>query len=384
MPPDHGCAVALLRATLATLALMCCTSGCTMTRFLAQAAAGQWELSGGVTVDSALKDPHTDARTRSFLSEAVRVKRFALKRGLNVEQNYSRFVGLEREYVVYFVNGSDPLSFTPRAFWFPIVGTFPGLGWFHEADARRFARSLEAEGLDVNVRGVSAFSTGGWFSDPIVSSMFYDHPAARGFLVNTLLHESVHATLLIANQQYFNESVASYVGDRLAEEYLATYLGQNRALLAAYDQALKRGKTRADAMVGAYHELNNLYLSFRSDDEKLQRKRSILARLKEELELEQTPNNATLIGFQLYQEGSYEFDQLLGACDHNWQRFLRTLSGLDDADFAAPQTPYIGPPVLRLARAGCPAPAEKATLSLLSKPLRQRRARLRRRGRDGE
>src|SRR5690606_5007973 len=100
------------------------------------------------------------------------IKAYALENGLAISDNYDEFVALNRPYVVWFVNASHPLAFYPKTFWFPVVGSFPGLGWFDERTARRHAASLQREGWDVSVRGVRAFSTGGWFGDPIVSSMF--------------------------------------------------------------------------------------------------------------------------------------------------------------------------------------------------------------------
>lgn len=354
--PIESTAMSKLVRSLLALALAAPLHGCTGARFVAQAARGQWSLTQGVPLEQAMAAPETSPRTRRFLEEALRIKSYAAAHGLNVADNYNEFVQLDREYVVYFVNASDALSFTPRAFWFPIVGSFPGLAWFSPDDAREFAEALRAEGLDVNTRGVSAFSTGGWFADPIVSSMFYDHPAALAFLANTLIHESVHATLLIADQQYFNESMAAYVGDTATPDYLARYHQDDPDLTTAYQEAIKLGRQRTDAMVAAYIKLNNLYLSFRSDEQKLARKATILEQLRQSLALEETPNNATLIGYQLYREGSYEFDQLYAACGRSWPQFLQSLSQLRSADFDQPQTSNIGPPVLRLARRGCPPP----------------------------
>lgn len=335
---------------------------------------GQLELATSARpIDEVIADPATDERTRGLLREVLRIKDYGTTHGLEMHENYREFVQLDRPFVVWFVNASAPLAFYPKTFWFPIVGSFPGLSWFDRDDANEFADELRQEGWDVNVRGVTAFSTGGWFDDPIVSSMLLEHPAALGFLVNTLLHESLHATVLVPDQQYFNESLASFVANQLTPPYLAERFGTSAPELLEYLAAIHRGEQNFELMAQANTELSALYMTALPPDEKLARKRAILDELARKVPFETPPNNATLIGVQLYNEGKAEMQELFLRCG-TWQRFIAATGSLRTHHFGAPQSPEIGPALKELSARGC-EPFPVAEPKLWGRALQQRRAR---------
>jgi predicted aminopeptidase len=205
------------------------------------------------------------------------------------------------------------------------------------------------------MRGVSAFSTGGYFPDPIVWSMLSSSPGAEASLINTVLHESVHATVLIKDQQFFNESLASFIADTMTGEYLQYTTGQTMpAELHAYLYAKEVGQQRVKQFNGFYQELDAVYGSELPDAEKYARKKQIIDRLVKELRLTNRPNNATLIGFRLYQVGGPNFTALYDACGHNWRRFLSAVSSVSTPDFGQEQSSEIGPVLDRLRERGCP------------------------------
>jgi predicted aminopeptidase len=241
-----------------------------------------------------------------------------------MHENYEEYVELGRPFVVWFVTASEPLAFVPKTFSFPVVGSFPGLSWFDEADAREFAEELKEEGWDVFVRGVGAYSTGGWFDDPILSSMFADVPGGLGFLVNVVLHESFHATALVGNQQYFNESLASFVANRLAPVYLRERFGAEAPQLRDYLAAQANGKIVVEILANAVQELNAVYMSPLSQQHKYREKDRITKALQQRLQLPETPNNASLFGFSLYHEGQAEMERLLAACP-SWPAFIEAV-----------------------------------------------------------
>lgn len=348
--------------------------GCTTTKFVYQAAKGQWALASAARpLQEVLEDPDTAERTRRLLQEVVRIKAFGIHYGLEMHSNYEKFVQLDRPYVVWFVNASAPLAFEPKTFWFPVVGSFPGLSWFDEADAREFAADLAEQGWDVNVRGVTAFSTGGWFDDPILSSMFFEHPAVIGLLANIVLHESVHATVLAPNQQYFNESLASFVAGELTPIYLKQYYGAESVELREYENAMLGGERNWARMADANTELTRIYQSPWSDELKLREKRRVLEQLAREVTFAQPPNNATLIGVQLYNEGKREMEQLREACGE-WLSFLGAVDSMRTEHFGAEQSPVIGPALEELTRRGC-VPFPRQPARLWANPLHQQRAR---------
>jgi predicted aminopeptidase len=340
---------------LIVLALAAAQTACTSLHFITQAAAGQLELAGAARpIPDVIADPKTQPRTRELLSEVVYVKRYARSNGLRVAGNYDKYVELDRDFPIWFVNASYPLAFRSKTFSFPIIGSFPGLAWFDEEDAKSFGAKLEREGWDVNIRGVSAFSTGGWFDDPIVWSMLSKSPAAVGFLVNTVIHESVHATVLVKDEQYFNESLASYIADTMTDQYLRFRFGPSSPELGMYVEQNERSRVRAAELNGVYQALDRVYTSNASRAEKLTRKRQIIDQLVGSMGLVKRPNNATLIGFRLYQVGGDEFSALYSACAQDWRRFLTAVSRISPEDFGTPQRQDFGPVMARVAAAGCP------------------------------
>jgi predicted aminopeptidase len=340
---------------LLVVAFAVAQTACTSLHFVTQAAAGQLELAGAARpIPDVLADPKTAPRTRELLSEVVYVKRYARLNGLRVAGNYEKYVELDREFPIWFVNASHPLAFRSKTFSFPIIGSFPGLAWFDEDDAKDFGGKLEREGWDVNIRGVSAFSTGGWFDDPIVWSMLSKSPAAVGFLVNTVIHESVHATVLVKDEQYFNESLASYIADTMTDQYLRERFGATSPELTMYVDQNARSRVRAAELNVVYQALDGVYTSNASRSEKLERKRQIIDQLVASMRLTKRPNNATLIGFRLYQVGGDEFSSLYSACAQNWRRFLTAVSRVSAEDFGVPQRQDFGPVMTKVAAAGCP------------------------------
>lgn len=347
---------------------------CTTTRFLTQAAAGQWRLNrNAIPVEELERDPKTSEQTRARLEQLAKVRAYGERHGLLMHENYRSYVDLKRPYVVWFVNASHPLAFFPLTFGFPVVGSFPGLSWFDESRALEFKEWLEGYGWDVNVRGVTAFSTGGWFEDPVLSSMFYDHPASVGLFANTILHESVHATVLVADQQYFNESLASFVADTMTPKFLSEAYPDQPELLEVYEKTRALNRQFVRKLVWTFQQLNLLYQSPIEDWAKLTIKQNVIDQLMEEVPFPERPNNATLIGFQLYQEGTAEFEELFETCARSWPAFIRAVDSLRADHFAEPQTLNIGSAIELLSAAECqPLPSPKQRMGV-SRQLELRR-----------
>lgn len=343
------------RLLLAWFATLLFALGCgAPPSYLFQAAGGQLDLYRQARpIPEVIADPRTPESVRELLSEVPKVKAFALSHGLQINDNYDDFVELNRPYVVWFVNASHPLGFYPLAFWFPVVGTFPGLGWFDETEARLHAADLARKGWDVSVRGVRAFSTGGWFSDPIVSSMFTDSANAFGYLVNVILHESLHATILVADQQFYNESLASFVGDQLTLRYLAQRFGEDSEEMRIYRERELLGDKVQQLIADRYDELEALYASNKSTRDKLIRKQQIMRELFVRVGFEDLPTNATLLGSRLYDVGQAEFKALLASCGHDWQRFIRVTGSVSSREFGMPQEEDFTPIVRQLTDRKC-------------------------------
>ena len=297
-------------------------TGCLMPRYLSQAAAGQlWLLHDARPIDKVVDDPDIPMSTRELLAEIPSIKEFAKKAGLHVTKNYRSFVQLDHDYAVYFVGTADRLSFRPRMWCFPIAGCFAGLGWFDEDDAIEFREQMEAEGYDAYARPASAYSTGGWFPDPLLSSMLPDgDPRTRdeetGFadLANVFLHESVHATVFVPDEPYFNEGLAEFVGDRLADELLVERFGETSVQVEDYRWGLAWLEARTRRELEAYDALKAVYESKATDADKLAQKKKIIDALVKDLNLRRRPNNASLVETRVYLANYQAFAEVLREC----------------------------------------------------------------------
>lgn len=153
------------------------------------------------------------------------IRAFAVNElGLATSKNYTTYVELDRDYLAAIVSASDKTSFNRYEWKFPIVGSVPYKGFFNIEDARKERAKLEKKDLDVWIRGVDAFSTLGWFKDPLYSYMRNYSPAR---LADLIIHESVHATVFIKNQITFNEELAEFIGSEGARLYIISRYGED-------------------------------------------------------------------------------------------------------------------------------------------------------------
>jgi predicted aminopeptidase len=328
-------------ATTACLAfLLLALSGCTSFRYLVQAGYGQRDIALRTrALSDVIDDPRTPPRTRDLLERVPEIKRFAERHGLTPTKSYDSYAYLPRSAAVWVVTGCEPLSFRTKSWTFPIVGSVPYLGWFSRADADAFARDLANRGWDVDVRGAAAYSTLGWFNDPILSTMIEDGDGALGELANTVLHESTHATVYVPGQSGFNESVASFVADGLTRVYLDETEGERSATKQAYVDEEAAGEASAEAMHEAYVALEALYASKKSDAEKLAEKRVRLRELEGKIRAARPVTNATLADFKAYNTGKAELSQLLALASGDWRRLVARLAHMDEHPFPRAQDP---------------------------------------------
>jgi predicted aminopeptidase len=170
-----------------------------------------------------LANDATDGQTRQFLTLVGNIKAFGQNElGLAEGKNFSTYVALDRNWVALIVHAAPEFSLEPHQWNYPVVGKLPYKGFFKQEDAAREAEKLKSRGLDTIVRPVEAFSTLGFFKDPLYSFMRgYD----EGDLANLILHEETHATLFLKKYAAFNEEFASFVGDMGALKYLESVHG---------------------------------------------------------------------------------------------------------------------------------------------------------------
>lgn len=186
--------------------LVSLTSGC----YLAHIGVGQARLMRARTpIASVLADPATPAPVREGLELVSDVRIFASRLGLEVGDQYTSYAPWPGDRIVTALVATRPGEIEPHEFWFPLVGHVPYKGYFDQERAEQDAREMEAEGFTTCLSAVPAYSTLGWFEDPVTGPMLRGEESD---LVETLIHELVHRTVYARNAADFNEGIATFVG----------------------------------------------------------------------------------------------------------------------------------------------------------------------------
>jgi predicted aminopeptidase len=200
--------VGLVLIPLALLVFSC--SGCSPV-YVARAGWAEMKiLTGRRPFDEVIADPKTDEETRRKIRLARQARSFAIhKLELNAGDSYTSFTQLESDTLAWVLSAAYADRLESKTWWFPIVGRVPYRGYFSETSARNADAELKEEGFDTYLRTTSAFSTLGWFADPLLSSVLrYDDVE----LVATIIHEIAHNHLFVPGRVRFNESFATFVG----------------------------------------------------------------------------------------------------------------------------------------------------------------------------
>jgi predicted aminopeptidase len=244
-----------------------------MPAYLGQAIHGQLDLMRRARpIEDVIDDPTAPIEVRLLLAEISGIKAFGADAGLNTKRNYRTYADVPEGAAVWFVGASKPLAFEAPRWCFPIAGCFTGLGWFERDDAIAHRERLKRDGWDAMARPAGAYSTGGWFPDPVVSSMLDADVAPYAELANVLLHESVHATIFIPDQPYFNEGLAEAIGDALTVEWLRDRFGPDSQEEHAWLEVQAWRRDRVARELVTFKALDALYNSDQPKAAKLKAK----------------------------------------------------------------------------------------------------------------
>lgn len=201
--------------------LLLSSTGC----YYGHLAVGQVKLLWArQSVDQLLADPDTDAELREKLQLVQVARGFASKLGLDVHGQYTSYVPWPHDRIVTSIIATQPGQIETTNFHFPIVGEVPYKGFFDQARAEREAERLRASGMDVCVGAIRAYSTLGWFDDPLTAPML-DTTEER--LFETVVHELVHATVFVRSQPDFNEGVANFIGEEAVVLFYSGHASQD-------------------------------------------------------------------------------------------------------------------------------------------------------------
>ena len=227
-------------------------------------------------IETVLQRADLDLETREKLKLVLAVRdyaRDALK--LNVGGSYASYSYLDREILSYVLTAAPKSDLSPYTWWFPFVGRVPYKGFFSKAEAQAEADSLQAQGYDTYIRPAPAYSTLGWFDDPLLAHLLkYDEVT----LAEVVFHELLHNTLFVKGTVDFNESLANFVGNRAAILFFKDRYGEgspeHRRALQAWEEELEFSGFIAQ-VAGA---LRDLYQRELPDEEKLRLRQEIFAR----------------------------------------------------------------------------------------------------------
>ena len=237
---------ALTRATVIG-ALVVALSGCA---FYWQAIGGQIELLRKRTsIDELLADAALDPKLKQELGAVAEIRKFAVTDLLLPDnKSYTTYVALDRPYVVWNVVAAEEFSVEPKRWCFPFAGCVSYRGFFDRADAERFEKDLASKGYDTSSGGSDAYSTLGYFADPVLSTMI---GSGEQYVASLLFHELAHQKLYVKNDSEFSEAFATTIEEYGTERWLTAR--SDEAGLAAYRRRLKHRSDFA-ALVSAQQD----------------------------------------------------------------------------------------------------------------------------------
>lgn len=301
-----------LRIPLSLLAALA-LSGCETLSYYAQAVGGQLELMARAQpVASVIADPATAPALKERLELARSIRDYA-SRELKLPDNgsYRSYADLGRPYVVWNVVAAPEFSLQPVESCFPVAGCVPYRGFFSREDAERHAARLRAEGNDVNVRGVPAYSTLGRFDDPLLST-FIGYPDAE--LARLIFHELAHQKLYVRDDATFNESFATAVERTGVRRWLAAT--GREALLQRFLDGQKLSAGFLENLARTRTRLEALYRQRIAPEAMREGKRAAFAELRNSIAAnprykDMELNNALLASFATYTQLVPAFEKLL-------------------------------------------------------------------------
>jgi predicted aminopeptidase len=315
-------------------------AGCTNLGYYAQAVDGHFKIMRSAhPIQEILQDSATDTGLRKKLEEVYAVREFASRElALPDNKSYRSYADLGQPFVVWNVFAAPQLSVGLEKWCMIFIGCVNYRGYFDRAEAERYASELRNQGLDTYVGGVTAYSTLGFFNDPVLNTFLQ---LGNMETAHIIFHELSHQLLYVNDDTEFNESFATTVENEGMLRWLAH--AANPAQQQAYTVRQQRKLLFAQLVARYREKLRALYATPQTADEKQRTKTKIMADLRQDyIELKadwggdtsydkwfaQDLNNAKLASFTLYTQLVPAFEALLAQEGHNLPRFYRRVSEL--------------------------------------------------------
>ena len=208
-------------------------------------------------IEEVMQDAAVPDSLKQKIAIVQEVRAFAIDSlGVNDSDSYQSLYDQQGKPVLWVVTACEPFSLQDKKWSFPLIGTFSYKGFFDEAKAKELRNQLISEGYDTGIRTVNAWSTLGFFDDPIMSNLLF---RAEGSVANTSIHELTHATIFVKDDLKFNENLASFVGDKGAEAFLRYKYGERSVPYRAYDDYRTDRKKYTEHMLRGTQQLDSLY-----------------------------------------------------------------------------------------------------------------------------
>jgi len=284
-----------------------------------------------------IHSPQVTPETQEKLRLVLAVRHYARDvLQFNVGGSYASYSYVDRPDLTYLVVAAPKTELRPYTWWFLIVGRVPYKGFFSKEAARAEIARLKAEGYDTNLRTSAAFSTLGWFDDPLLSHLLkYD----KVLLSEVVFHELFHNTLYVKGAGAFNESSANFMGHRAAIDFFRDHFGESSAEHRRAVQLWQEQREFASFVAEVARVLGDLYQSDIAREDKLRLREEVFTRSQAEWLrriadrpthrfrgfAHQPLNNAVLMHYIVYLKDLDLFESLYQACGGNLPRTLEAL-----------------------------------------------------------
>ncbi len=335
-------------------------SGCAQLGYYTQSVRGQFDIwRREKPISDVIGDTASPPALRDKLALVLAIREYASRElALPENRSYRRYADLERPFVVWNVFATEEFSMQPLQWCFAVAGCVSYRGYFAKADAERFAAGIAAAGHDVHIGGVPAYSTLGWFTDPVLNT-FINYPPVE--LARLIFHELSHQVVYVKDDSVFNESFATAVERAGVERWIARH-----GTATDRDVAAKAQQQRADfvRLIQTYRErLAVLYRSGVAADSMRAEKKKLYGEMQADYQaLKQTwggyagydrwfalpPNNALLASVSIYTQQVPAFEVLLQAQGGDLTKFfavVKTLAQRPKAERDAALAAYVRSPV---------------------------------------
>ena len=281
-----------------------------------------------------IQDSSLEQEKKDKLSLVLAVRKFCKELGLVPKGSFSQYSEIDSDVLIWVLSGSLSYKLEPKTWWFPIVGSIPYKGYFSLEDAKEAREELRAGGFDTFLRSSDAFSTLGWFDDPLLSTVLQRD---KLIIANTVIHEILHNTIWIKNNAAFNETMANAVGGIGAIEFFKSINDFETAQRA--EESLKRELDYSKLLSETTKKLNALYEGHSKISDPLEQERQeiftkfkiVLKSMSASKSIDTlTINNAYIIAQATYYKNLEVFHQLYEKQGRSLKNMITDLKDLKE------------------------------------------------------